>query len=108
MGVYSMLGKSFSILKMEKLKYGDKELFPFVVHYEMEVEIRLFILSLSDCLTRLTKQGASRLLWTCPPSTSLVICTATTSILSLLWRRKGQVSGIPLGSLRKKKGTGLS
>lgn len=35
-----MLQESISILKMEKLKYGDKELFPY------EVEIRLFILSL--------------------------------------------------------------
>lgn len=95
---------------MEKLKYEDK-LFPSTVHYEMEVGIRLLILysslPLSNWLIRRTKQDASQLLWTCPPSTSLAIGTATASILWLLWWRKGQVRGILLGSVRKKKGKGL-
>lgn len=71
----------------------------------MEVQIRLFILSsfLSDCLNRLTKQDASQLLRTCPPSASLVIRTAIASILWLLWWRKGQVSGILLGLVREKE-----
>lgn len=71
----------------------------------MEVQIRLFILSsfLSDYLNRLTKQDASQLLRTCPPSASLVIRTATASILWLLWWRKGQVSGILLGLVREKE-----
>lgn len=58
-------------------------------------------------LTRPTKPDASQLLWTCPPSTSLGTCIATASILWLLWWRKGPVSGVLLGSLRKKKGKGL-
>lgn len=105
-----MLQESFSILKMEKLKYRNKKLFPSTVHYEMEVEIVVhpLSLSLSDCLTRLTKQDASQLLWTCPPSTSLVIGIATGSILWLLWWRKGQVSGILLVLLRKENEKRLS
>lgn len=61
-----MLLESFSILKMEKLKYEGKKLFPSTLHYEMEVGIRLFILYfsllLSNLLIRRTKQAASQLL----------------------------------------------
>lgn len=78
----------------------------------MEVKIRLFILSLplslSDCVIRLTKQDASQLLWPCLPSTSLVVLTDGTSVSWLLWWKKGQVSEMLLGSLRKEKGKELS
>lgn len=78
----------------------------------MEVKIRLFILSLplslSDCVIRLTKQDASQLLWPCLPSTSLVVLTDGTSVSWLLWWKKGQVSEMLLGSLRKEKGKEVS